>query len=124
MMMTNRCLCSRYKLYPILMDQMRTFSMGETDSQIAQILIGSIDDWDISEGVANIVDDLAFTENICGRKSRAKVLKKVQQLDPAGWCIGLARVFGTSAATPSQSPEVSLTYNIIKFHFTPFSKAF
>ena len=48
-----------------LMDQMRTFSMGETESQIAQFLIGSIDDTGyIRRSLLDIVDDLAFTENL------------------------------------------------------------
>ena len=108
-----------------LMDQMRTFSMGETDSQIAQFLIGSIDDSGyIRRSLLDIVDDLAFTENLYVEENHVqKVLKKVQQLDPAGvGALDLQECLALQLQRKSQSPEVSLAYNIIKFHFTPFSK--
>ena len=70
----NKALCRWYKLYLILMDQMRTFSMGETESQIAQFLIGSIDDTGYIRRVYGIVDDLAFTENM--EENQVQVLKK------------------------------------------------
>ena len=108
-----------------LMDQMRTFSMGEIESQIAQFLIGSIDDTGyLRRSLLDIVDDLAFTENLYVEESQVqKVLEKVQKLDPAGvGAMDLQECLALQLQRKSQSPEVALAYKIIKFHFTPFSK--
>ncbi len=108
-----------------LMDQMRTFSMGEIESQIAQFLIGSIDDTGyLRRSLLDIVDDLAFTENLYVEESQVqKVLEKVQKLDPAGvGAMDLQECLALQLQRKSQSPEVALAFKIIKFHFTPFSK--
>ena len=66
--------------------QLNTFRLNEKERQIAEFLVGSIGDSGyIRRDVIDIVDDLAFTANIyTDEKEVEKVLKKVQQLEPAG----------------------------------------
>ena len=83
-----------------LMDQMRTFSMGETESQIAQFLIGSIDDTGYIEGVYLTLSMIwRSLKTYMSKKMVQKVLEKVQQLDPAGVGALDLQSVGTSAAT-------------------------
>ncbi len=66
--------------------QLNTFRLNEKERQIAEFLVGSIDDSGyIRRDVLDIVDDLAFTANVYSDEEEVeKVLKKVQQLEPAG----------------------------------------
>src|SRR5690606_37409205 len=48
-----------------LINQLNTFILSEEDREIAEFLVGSIDDMGyIRRSVADIVDDLAFTQGI------------------------------------------------------------
>ena len=69
-----------------LKNQLNTFRLDEKEKQIADFLVGSIDDSGyIRRNIEDIVDDLAFTENtITTRREVEKVLKIVQKLEPAG----------------------------------------
>ncbi|MGM0635237.1 MAG: RNA polymerase factor sigma-54 [Bacteroidota bacterium] len=69
-----------------LTNQLNTFSLDETEEQIALFLVGSIDDAGyLRRELADVVDDLAFTQNVFTNEEQvAKVLKIVQSLDPAG----------------------------------------
>lgn len=70
----------------LLMEQIRTSRLNEEDRQIAEFIIGNIDDDGyIRRELRAVVDDLAFTQNIMTTEEHLeKVLQKVQQLDPAG----------------------------------------
>ncbi len=69
-----------------LKSQIDTFSLGETNYQIALFLIGSIDESGyIRRNLEDITDDLAFTQNIFTDVATVEnVLSVVQQLDPPG----------------------------------------
>ncbi len=69
-----------------LKSQLNTFRLSEKEKQIAEFLVGSIDDSGyIRREIEDIVDDLAFTENIMtDEKEVEEVLKIVQKLEPAG----------------------------------------
>ncbi len=69
-----------------LINQLNTYSIDDQDVQIAEFLIGCIDDSGyIRRSIEDIVDDLAFSENIfTTTEETEKVLKIVQNLDPAG----------------------------------------
>ena len=69
-----------------LQEQLNTFSLSEKDAQIAEFLVGSIDDSGyLRRSVEDIVDDLAFSQNISTKVAEVnKVLNFVQQLDPVG----------------------------------------
>ncbi len=69
-----------------LKSQLNTFRLEEDERQIAEFLVGSIDNSGyIRRPLEDIVDDLAFSENIfTEEKEVKKMLGYVQQLDPAG----------------------------------------
>ena len=69
-----------------LTDQLNTYRLEEQEYLIAKFLIGSIDDSGyIRRSLLDLADDLAFTQNIYTNvENIEKVLKVVQQLDPAG----------------------------------------
>ena len=69
-----------------LINQLNTYSLNDQDVQIAEFLVGCIDDSGyIRRSIEDIVDDLAFSENIfTTNEDVEKVLKIVQDLDPAG----------------------------------------
>src|SRR5690554_1868006 len=69
-----------------LLQQLNTFRLTEEEKEIAKFLIGSVDESGyIRRKVSEIVDDLAFTQNLYTTEERVShVLSIVQQLDPAG----------------------------------------
>ena len=69
-----------------LVNQLHTFSLSPQEELIAEFVVGCIDENGyIRRTVDDIVDDLAFSENVfTDREEVEKVLKVVQQLDPAG----------------------------------------
>ena len=69
-----------------LTTQLSTLRFDETEEQIAAFLVGSVDESGyLRRELQDVVYDLAFTQNIyTDEKSVEKVLKKVQELDPAG----------------------------------------
>ena len=69
-----------------LLSQLRTFTLTEQEEIIAEFLIGSIDESGyIRRDIYDLVDDLAFTQNVMTTKEEVlKVLKTVQEFDPAG----------------------------------------
>src|SRR5690606_1757736 len=71
-----------------LLNQLNTFSLKESEREIAEFLVGSVDESGyIRRDLVDIVDDLAFTQNIYSELQEVeKVLLIVQQLDPAGVC--------------------------------------
>lgn len=69
-----------------LTNQLNTFSLSDEEKTIAQFLVGSIDDAGyIRQELSDIVDDLAFTQNIFTNEAKVEaMLKIVQSLDPPG----------------------------------------
>ena len=69
-----------------LKNQMHTYRLNEEEEVITDFLIGSIDESGyIRREILDIQDDLAFTQNIfTTEKEIERLLKIVQQLDPAG----------------------------------------
>ena len=108
-----------------LMDQMRTFTIDEKESQIAQFLVGSIDETGyIRRTLLDIVDDLAFTENLFVDEFEVrKVLGLVQQLDPAGvGALDLQDCLMLQLQRKEQTSSVVIANEMITSHFTSFSK--
>ncbi len=66
--------------------QLNTVILSDHERQIAEFLVGSIDESGyIRRSIEDIVDDLAFTANIYTNEEEvADMLKIVHQLDPAG----------------------------------------
>ncbi|MBC7524479.1 MAG: RNA polymerase factor sigma-54 [Flavobacterium sp.] len=69
-----------------LINQLNTFVLNETDREIAEFLVGSIDDIGyIRRTILDIVDDMAFTQGIyTDEKSVEKILHIIHELEPAG----------------------------------------
>mgnify|MGYP003488111135 FL=1 len=69
-----------------LLNQLNTFYLSEEEWEIAEFLVGSIDESGyIRRPIPDIMDDLAFTQNIyTDEKTIEKILRIVQQLDPPG----------------------------------------
>ncbi len=69
-----------------LSNQLNTFSLEPQEEQIAEFMVGCIDDNGyIRRTVEDIIDDLAFSENIYSTTTEIeKILSIIQQLDPAG----------------------------------------
>jgi len=69
-----------------LISQLNTFKLNDQEEQIAEFVVGCIDDSGyIRRDTLDIIDDLAFSENIFTTTTEIeKIIKIVQQLDPAG----------------------------------------
>ena len=69
-----------------LKNQINTYRLNENEGIITDFLVGSIDDSGyIRRDLHDILDDLAFTQNVFTTESELKrLLKIVQQLDPSG----------------------------------------
>ena len=99
-----------------LMAQLDTFTFSEQEYRIASFLVGSIDNSGyIRRELIDIVDDLAFTENIFVTEDEVnKVLQSVQQLDPAGvGALDLQDCLLIQLRRKSQSPAVSTAISLL-----------
>ncbi|HIB38008.1 RNA polymerase factor sigma-54 [Mesonia sp.] len=69
-----------------LKTQLQTFRLKEEEMKIAEFLVGSVDESGyIRRDVPDIVDDLAFTQNVYTDEEMVeRIFKIVHQLDPAG----------------------------------------
>jgi RNA polymerase sigma-54 factor len=69
-----------------LIHQLNTFRLDDQEAQIAEFIVGCIDDNGyIRRDIDDIVDDLAFSENIfTSKEDLEKILEIVHELDPPG----------------------------------------
>ncbi|MGB0185690.1 MAG: RNA polymerase factor sigma-54 [Flavobacteriaceae bacterium] len=109
----------------ILIDQLNTFRLEDEHYQIAKFLIGSIDDSGyIRRPLLDLIDDLAFTQNIYTNiETIEKVLSVVQQLDPPG--VGardLQECLLIQLQRKTQTPHTECAAKIIENAFEQFSK--
>ena len=108
-----------------LISQLNTFRLDDEEKQIALFLVGSVDGTGyIRRSIIDILDDLAFTQNVYTTEDQIKsVLKIVQQLDPAG--VGardLQECLFIQLERKTQNPNVELATKIIERAFDQFSK--
>ena len=108
-----------------LLQQLNTYRLNEEEEEIARFLVGSVDESGyIRRELQDIVDDLAFTQNVyTTEESVEKVLKIVQDLDPAG--VGardLQECLLIQLERKTHSPAVNLAIAIIEDSFDHFSK--
>ena len=108
-----------------LTDQLNTYRLEEQEYLIAKFLIGSIDDSGyMRRPLLDLTDDLAFTQNIyTDVETIEKVLKVVQQLDPAG--VGardLQECLLIQLQRKAQSPHTELAGLIVEKTFEKFTK--
>ena len=70
----------------LILNQLRTERLNDLEMKIAEFLVGCIDeDGYIRQNLEDIIDDLAFTQNIITEhKTVESILKIIQNLDPPG----------------------------------------
>ncbi len=108
-----------------LINQLNTFILTEDQREIAEFLVGSIDDMGyIRRTIQDIVDDMAFTQGIyTDEKTVEKILHIVHELEPSG--VGArdlqeCLLLQLKHKTPTE--YVDLAINIIENQFEAFSK--
>jgi RNA polymerase sigma-54 factor len=108
-----------------LTSQLNTFRFNEQEQQVAEFLVGSIDESGyIRRPIEDIVDDLAFSENIFTDQEEVKrMLNYVQQLDPAGvGAQSLEECLIIQLKRKSESPSRNLAILILDKAFEHFVK--
>ncbi|MBT5395046.1 MAG: RNA polymerase factor sigma-54 [Flavobacteriaceae bacterium] len=111
--------------YQHLLAQLQQQFIVEEDWAIAAFLIGSIDETGyIRRPIPDLVDDLAFTENLYTDESQVKkVLRSVQQLDPAGvGATSLQECLLLQLERKIPTKAIQLAQDILKRSFEAFSK--
>jgi RNA polymerase sigma-54 factor len=108
-----------------LINQLYGFRFESEELEIAEFLIGSIDDSGyIRRDLGQIVDDLAFTQNIMVELDVVEqVLKRIQHLDPSG--VGardLQECLSIQLQRKSRTSDQAVALLIIDNHFDLFSK--
>ncbi|MEZ4798150.1 MAG: RNA polymerase factor sigma-54 [Flavobacteriaceae bacterium] len=108
-----------------LTNQLSTFRLDEEEEQIAEFLVGSVDESGyIRRSLSDIMDDLAFTQNVyTDEKKIESILKKVHQLDPAGvGARNLQECLLIQLHRKPQNPNIELAIDIIDKAFEQFTK--
>lgn len=108
-----------------LTNQLNTFRLTDDEREIAEFLVGSVDESGyIRRSLIDIVDDLAFTQSIyTDEETVEKVLHKVHQLDPAGvGARNLQECLSIQLHRKEKHPDVELAIEIIDNAFDQFTK--
>ncbi len=108
-----------------LTTQINTYSLTEEEEIITDFLVGSIDDSGyIRRDLVDILDDLAFTQNIFTTEEELeRLLKLVQQLDPAGvGARNLKECLLIQLKRKKEKPSRTLAINILEQSFDHFVK--
>ncbi|MFL2666353.1 MAG: RNA polymerase factor sigma-54 [Flavobacteriaceae bacterium] len=108
-----------------LKNQLQTFSFEKTDSEIANFLVGSIDQTGyLRRDLLDIIDDLAFTMGIyTDLDSVKKILKTIHLLDPPG--VGsknLKECLTIQLKRKNSSANINTAIKIIEDNFDMFTK--
>ncbi|MBS7231756.1 RNA polymerase factor sigma-54 [Flavobacterium psychroterrae] len=108
-----------------LINQLNTFILNDEEREIAEFLVGSIDDMGyIRRSVADIVDDMAFTQGIyTDEKMVEKMMQVIHELEPSG--VGArdlqeCLLLQLKHKTPTE--YVDLAIDIIENQFDAFTK--
>lgn len=108
-----------------LLQQLNTYRFTEEEEEIAKFLVGSVDESGyIRRDIQDIVDDLAFTQNVYTSEEKIeKVLDIVQDLDPAGvGARNLEECLLLQLYRKEPTAPVALATKIIEESFDHFSK--
>ena len=118
-------LASPVSFHQDLINQLNTFILNDEEREIAEFLVGSIDDMGyIRRSISDIVDDMAFTQVIyTDEKTVERILHIIHELEPSG--VGArdlqeCLLLQLKHKTPSE--YVALAINIIETQFDAFSK--
>ncbi|SDX71110.1 RNA polymerase, sigma 54 subunit, RpoN/SigL [Lutibacter oricola] len=108
-----------------LKNQMHTYRLTEDEEIITDFLVGSIDESGyIRRDLLDILDDLAFTQNVFTTEEELKrLLKIVQQLDPAGVAArDLKECLLIQLKRKKEKPSRNLAIDILETSFEHFVK--
>ena len=108
-----------------LKNQLQTFSFEKTDSEIANFLVGSIDQTGyLRRDLLDIIDDLAFTMGIyTDIDSVKKILKTIHLLDPPGvGAKNLKECLYIQLKRKNSSASIKTAIKIIEDNFDMFTK--
>ncbi|MDG5490781.1 RNA polymerase factor sigma-54 [Psychroserpens sp. SPM9] len=108
-----------------LRNQLNTFRLNDEEREIAEFLVGSVDESGyIRRSLSDIMDDLAFTQNVfTTEETIEKVLHTVHQLDPAGvGARNLQECLSIQLHRKEKYPDVELACDIIDKAFDQFTK--
>ena len=108
-----------------LLTQLKPISLSEKKMKIAEFLVGSIDESGyIRLDPDEIIDDLAFTQNlIVSNDELEEVLKIVQEFDPPGvGALSLQNCLILQLKRKKSSVSIDLAIEIIENSFEQFSK--
>jgi len=108
-----------------LINQLNTFILDESEREIAEFLVGSIDDMGyIRRSIQDMVDDMAFTQGIyTDEKTVERMLHIIHELEPSG--VGArdlqeCLLLQLKHKTPTE--YVALAIDIIENQFDAFTK--
>ena len=108
-----------------LMQQLATFTFSDEEYRIASFLVGSIDTSGyIRRELIDIVDDLAFTENIYTDEEKVQqILTSVQQLDPPGvGALDLRDCLLIQLKRKTANPTITHAIALLEQQFDAFTK--
>ena len=108
-----------------LISQLKTINLDEDDMKIAEFLVGSIDNSGyIRLENDEIIDDLAFTQNINTDENKIlKILKIIQSFDPPGvGAQSLKSCLAIQLKRKEKTDITNLAIDIIENSFEQFSK--
>ncbi len=108
-----------------LINQLNTYRFDEEEREIAEFLVGSVDESGyIRRSVSDILDDLAFTQNVYTTEEKIEsILEIVQQLDPAGvGARNLQECLWLQLDRKETTIPIKLASEILKKSFDHFSK--
>jgi RNA polymerase sigma-54 factor len=108
-----------------LLNQLNTFILTDADREIAEFLVGSIDDMGyLRRSIADLVDDMAFTQGIyTDEQTVERILHVIHELEPSG--VGArdlqeCLILQLKHKTPTES--VALALDIVENQFDAFTK--
>lgn len=108
-----------------LLSQLNTSYLNDVEWTIAEFLVGSVDESGyIRRPIADIMDDLAFTQNTyTDEETIKKVLKIVQELDPPGVAArSLEECLLIQLKRKELTPSIELAIAILEKSFDQFTK--
>lgn len=108
-----------------LKTQLNTMRISSEDREIAEFIVGSLDEAGyLRRSLEDIMDDLAFTQNIYTTEDKIEaMLFKVQDLDPAGvGARSLEECLILQLDRKTATKSVSLAMDILERAFDHFSK--
>ena len=107
-----------------LKTQLHSFSLKGKDLQIAEFLIGSLDNLGyLRRELLDISDDLAFTQGIDDSEDeKEKILEKIYLLDPPGVGAKDLKHCLLLQLKENQTKNIEIATEILENHFDLFSK--